>query len=93
MRKRQIRKYMDTLLIELSDFPDLCMEESLYETFPDADDVTIEFEWDADEPEVGYVGGFSWEAFVNGVEITNMMSIKDIGFVEATLKEYTEAYS
>jgi len=93
MRKRQIRKYMDTLLLELCDFPTLCMEESLYETFPDAQDVTIEFEWDADEPSVGYTGGFSWQAFVNGVEITNMMSIKDIGFVEATLKEYTEAYS
>ena len=83
---------MDTLLLDLGSFPTLCMNETLYETQPDAQDVTIEFEWDDEEPEVGYAGGFSWDAYVNGVEITNMLSIKDTAFVEETLKEYAREY-
>lgn len=83
---------MDTLLLALYDFPTLVVSEEFNETFPSADDVTIEYEWDADEPDVGYVGGFSWDAFVDGVEVTHMMSDKDIRFVETALKEYSEEY-
>lgn len=83
---------MDTLLIGLYDFPTLDGNEEFVTTFPDADDVTIEYEWEEDDASVGYVGGFSWDAYVNGVEITNMLSLKDIKFVEATLIEYTKEY-
>ena len=83
---------MDTLLLAASDFPMLAVNESFHETFPSSDDVTIEYEWEDDEPHVGYVGGFSWDAYVNGVEITDWLSLADIKFVEATLKEYTKEY-
>jgi hypothetical protein len=83
---------MDTLLLAASDFPMLAVNEEFHETFPDADDVTIEYEWEDDEPQVGYVGGFLWDAYVDGVEITNMLSIEDIRFVGKALNEYTKEY-
>lgn len=83
---------MDTLLLAVYDFPTLVVNEEFHETFPSADDVTIEYEWEDDEPHVGYVGGFSWDAYVNGVEITDWLSLADIKFVEATLIEYTKEY-
>ena len=83
---------MDTLLLAASDFPMLAVNESFHETFPDADDVTIEYEWEEDDPSVGYVGGFLWDAYVNGVEITNMLYIEDIRFVEKALNEYSKEY-
>jgi hypothetical protein len=90
--RKLLRKRMDTLLIGLYDFPTLDGNEEFVTTFPDADDVTIEYEWEEDDASVGYVGGFLWDAYVNGVEITNMLSLKDIKFVEATLNEYTKEY-
>jgi glycyl-tRNA synthetase alpha subunit len=83
---------MDTLLLGVYDFPTLDGNEEFVTTFPDADDVTIEYEWEEDDPSVGYVGGFSWDAYVDGVEITHMLSLKDIKFVEATLVSYNEEY-
>jgi hypothetical protein len=83
---------MDTLLLAVYDFPTLVVNEEFNETFPSADDVIIHYSWEADEPDVGYVGGFEWEAYVDGVEVTHMLSPKDIKFVETTLKEYTEEY-
>jgi hypothetical protein len=83
---------MDTLLLALYDFPLLCMDERFNEVFPSADDVTIEFCWEEPEPEVGFDGGFEWQAYVNGIDVTEMLSQKDIKFVEETLRSYTEIY-
>jgi hypothetical protein len=83
---------MDTLLLAVYDFPMLCMDEKFCEAFPQADDVAIEFYWEEPEPEVGFSGGFDWQAYVGGVDVTHMMTSKDIHFVEEALNSYTEAY-
>lgn len=83
---------MDTLLLDVCDFPMLCMNEKFWEAFPQADDVAIEFYWEEPEPEVGFSGGFDWQAYVGGVDVTYMMTSKDIHFVEEALNSYTEAY-
>jgi hypothetical protein len=79
---------MDTLLIDVCDFPSLCMNEQFFHLFPDAQDITIEFEW---EPLDEGGGGFFWQAFVNGVEIEGMFDNKDAKFIDEALVSYVEA--
>jgi hypothetical protein len=83
---------MDTLLLALYDFPLLCVDAQFCEAFPNAEDVTIEFCWEEPEPDVGFSGGYEWQAYVNGIDVTEMLAQKDIKHVEDALVSYTEAY-
>lgn len=79
---------MDTLLLDVCDFPTLCMNEQFFYVFPDAQDVTIEFEW---EPGEEGDSGFYWQAFVNGIEIVGLLDNRDAKFVDEAILSYVEA--
>jgi hypothetical protein len=94
VRKRQIlRNMMDNILLGVCDFPSLCLRKDFFEEHPDADEVLIEFDWEEPDYSVGFVGGYFWNAFVKGQDVTHFMSYKDTKFVDDALRSYDEVYS
>jgi hypothetical protein len=83
---------MDSILIDVCDFPSLCNREDFFEKHPDATDILIEFDWEEPDYSVGFIGGYFWNAFTNGKDITYFLSYKDTKFVDDALRSYDEVH-
>jgi hypothetical protein len=84
---------MDNITLDACDFPSLINREDFIEEHPFVTDIVIEFDWEEPDYSVGFIGGYFWNAFSNGKDITHFMSYKDTKYVDDALRSYDEAYT